>query len=826
MKFSRSVFTKKLRVPSKARRPIRRIKRVARDNMLYFSNQRELWGNTVLYESFDGTGQLCHPEAVFRRLIERKDTEHLQHIWVVREGFKDRPMFREFAKRRSLKVSFVVYGTKAYFEALGSAKFLINNSTFPKEFCKREGQIYLNTWHGIPLKAMGYDIPAGGPDTRNVVRNLLAADFVLSSGPFMTRRIWGEAFKLAGVIPGKVLEVGSPRIDVQLRLKDDEAELREALADCDFRLDDRKIVLIAPTWRGSTPYSVDDEGDKYLDLAERLEESLGSSSYRVLLKVHQLVHRGLQHNQTMSDRLISNDIPVNVLLAATSHLVTDYSSLAFDFLLSDKPLHFYLPEDDYLTSRGVYEEIGEFPGPIAHDVFELAHSIKTYQSVAQTGFYETFDAQRQNWISKYLPLEDGGATDRVIDAIFGFRRVEGIRSLSGTAARPKVLLHVGSLIANGITVSAINTANMLAEIGYDVSVVYPFSNDGFKRSKSLEFHETVRLFPRVGEVAIPWRYRRAYRTYLRSGGSKLNSQQLEAISSIFNREWRRCFGNAEFETIIAFDGYSIFWAELLLRGHAKRKYIWAHNDLAADAHREIRGHKPHFYNLTSLFTLYRQFDKVVSVSDDLKRINQKKLGVFADDEAFVAVRNSIDYETVRARAQWGTPIKLIQESPKFVTVGRLSPEKNQARILRAFREVCSRVQTAHLYVVGGGPLEGELRALALNLGISQHVTFTGFQSNPHPIVKACDCFVFASNYEGQGLAVLEAMSLGLPIVTTEYNVVHSVVGPEDGLITAPTDEGLAAGMLAFVNGGAPSPIFDPERFNSEAAQELRLLMNY
>ncbi len=113
----------------------------------------------VLYESFAGNGMLCNPEAVYRALRADGRFDHLRHVWVLDDPARHPSVMRELTGDD--RVSVVTRRTSAYFRSLATAGYLVNNSTFPTEFAKRPEQVYVNTWHGTPLKRMGYDIPSG-----------------------------------------------------------------------------------------------------------------------------------------------------------------------------------------------------------------------------------------------------------------------------------------------------------------------------------------------------------------------------------------------------------------------------------------------------------------------------------------------------------------------------------------------------------------------------------------------------------------------------------------------------------------------------------------
>ena len=103
------------------------------------------------------------------------------------------------------------------------SKYLVNNATFPQQLAKRPEQVYVNTWHGVPLKHMGFDMPSGGSLSRNVMRNFLSADYLVSANAFMTETMYRDAYRLQGIFRGAVIEEGQPRTDRQVEAVKDPA---------------------------------------------------------------------------------------------------------------------------------------------------------------------------------------------------------------------------------------------------------------------------------------------------------------------------------------------------------------------------------------------------------------------------------------------------------------------------------------------------------------------------------------------------------------------------------------------------------------------------
>ena len=253
---------------------LRRARRIPRAQWVAHWRRRPVRRDTVLYESTFGAGLIDSPYAIFRHLLAAPDQGHLRHVWVVADPDRRR---RASEHLRALgldegRVRLVGYRTPAYFRHLATAGWLVNNSTFPAELGKRPGQTYVNTWHGTPLKSMGYDVPDGALGAGNIIRNFLAADHLVSSGPYMTETMYRRAYRLEGLAPASVLEVGVPRTDVQVTATDAQRqEVRERLRSEGVAVDPtRRTVLVAPTWRGEAfaDPQIDVEGvlaDKHLD---------------------------------------------------------------------------------------------------------------------------------------------------------------------------------------------------------------------------------------------------------------------------------------------------------------------------------------------------------------------------------------------------------------------------------------------------------------------------------------------------------------------------------------------------------------------------------
>jgi glycosyltransferase involved in cell wall biosynthesis len=156
----------------------------------------------------------------------------------------------------------------------------------------------------------------------------------------------------------------------------------------------------------------------------------------------------------------------------------------------------------------------------------------------------------------------------------------------------------------------------------------------------------------------------------------------------------------------------------------------------------------------------------------------------------------------------------------FVTAGRLSPEKNHARLIRAFDLVHQEHPNTRLMIMGSGALLEDLQSLIVELGLVTAVTLAGHQDNPYGVMANSDCFVLSSEYEGQPMVILEAMSLGLPVITTDFASVRGAVPEGHGLVVPMSVDGLADGMIRYLNGEIKPKTFDYDTYNQQAIRQF------
>jgi CDP-glycerol glycerophosphotransferase len=294
---------------------------------------------------------------------------------------------------------------RRYLSCLGRARYVISNVGLPAYYRKKAGTTYLQTWHGTPLKKIAFDIPgrsfANSPEKlRRISHDVAKWDALVSPNPFST-----EVLKRAFRYDGTVLETGYPRNDL---LSDPQREQIRARVRDELGIpESARAVLYAPTWRDSHDFSLE------LDPVALLSEL---DDHYLLLRLHQRVWDAGPLDSHPRLRHVSDHPDNRELFLAADVLVTDYSSVMFDFAVTNRPQLFltYDLESYRDDLRGFYFDFeAEAPGPLLSDTHEVIEALRDLDAV--TGPYRAaYDAFKE----RFCGLEDGHASARVIEAIF------------------------------------------------------------------------------------------------------------------------------------------------------------------------------------------------------------------------------------------------------------------------------------------------------------------------------------------------------------------------------------------------------------------------
>jgi CDP-glycerol glycerophosphotransferase len=341
----------------------------------------------VFFESFYGATVACNPRAIDAEIARvRPDIERL---WSTRDVSVGVP---EGAVR-------ILEGSAAWWDARGAAKLLVVNDWLRKRYRRQPHQRVLQTWHGTMLKRLALDRRGRSLRPRvAVLRERRRWDVMLSQNPHSTR-----TFQSAYRFHGPIWEEGYPRDD-SLVQGDHGKEVRERLGLAEGAF----VVLYAPTWRDDGSVVLNEDGLSFL------AAGLGGE---VMLLVRQhsraLAHGSHVHGHRVLDVTTYPD--VSDLLLVADVLVTDYSSVMFDFSATGKPIVFYTPDLERYGDelRGFYFDLlSEAPGPVCSTVPELVAAIA---GAGSSG--DTYADRYASWQQRFNPHDDGRAAHRIVQRI-------------------------------------------------------------------------------------------------------------------------------------------------------------------------------------------------------------------------------------------------------------------------------------------------------------------------------------------------------------------------------------------------------------------------
>ena len=359
--------------------------------------------NSVLFISWKGKQCGSNPLGIAEELRRRGDDR--EHLWAITDWSVPVPEGG----------TGVLRGTQEYYEALARSRYLVSNDDMQAPFRKRNGQIYLQTWHGTPLKRIGFDISnpqfiSGTAYFDHLARDVAQWDLLLSPNPFSTP-IMRRAFSY----DGEICEYGYPGNDLLSRADTPEvaARVRERLG----LPEGKRVVLYAPTWRDNQVYA---NGRRYrFDMRLDLERA-----WRELGQDHVFLIRGHHH--------MADDVPagmragfaINVtaypdiaeLFLVSDVLVTDYSSAMFDYAVTGRPMLFFTYDlAEYRDSlRGFYFDFeAEAPGPLLASSDAVIQAVKDIDSIA-VSYRDAY----QRFATRFSSLDDGKAGARICDRLF------------------------------------------------------------------------------------------------------------------------------------------------------------------------------------------------------------------------------------------------------------------------------------------------------------------------------------------------------------------------------------------------------------------------
>ena len=711
------------------------------------------------------------------------------------------------------KITLVKNYSRTYFRLLASANYLFTDTSYPSCFIKKDGQVVFNTWHGTPLKTLGRSDKAEYFRLGNIQKNFIMSDYLLYPNEYMMEHMI-EDYMFANISESKMLLEGYPRNEIFFD-EDERNRVRKEL-----ELEGKKIFAYMPTWRGLIN-GVEDDGKELTGYFKELDENLKDDQV-LYVNLHPFVSSNIKYNDFKHIKKFPVGYETYEFLNIVDCLITDYSSVFFDYAnTKNKVILFTYDEEKYLEERGTYFPLDELPFPRVKTVKDLLIEINSEKSYDDKAFLDKFCKYDNKYASKRL-------CQKVI-----LNEDSGVIELDlPKNGKKNVLIYPGALSKNGVTTSILNLLNQVDTNRANYYVSSPTRRMSRNRDVLLHFPDSIAYVPVFGKMNLSFAHKMVLKAYKHKFISI--DTLLKYVKKDYINEIKRAYGNAKFDVVIQFSGYDYKKMILYSLFEDATKIMYVHTD----TYKEITKKKTQ--RLDTIQYAYTHFDKLALVSEDLIEPVSKIMDV---KDKIRICPNLFDYKRVQKlskkeikfdedKTEANITVEDLKEKladeklTKFIGIGRYSFEKGNDRLLDAFEKFHEEHNDTYLVIIGGyGPEYEKLQSKLKWMKCKDSVAMIKYMTNPYAVLAKCDSLILPSRYEGFGLVLIEADTLGKPVVSTNIVGPSTFMNKHGGVLVDNSVEGVEEGLKLLYNKEVKTLDVDYEEYNKEALEKFYKLMD-
>lgn len=323
-------------------------------------------------------------------------------------------------------VKLLQINTKEYAAYLATAKYLFNDTSFPVYFTKREGQIYVNTWHGTPLKTLGRSTAADYHDIANLQKNFVVADYLLYPSEYMKQHMF-EDYMLDDIYQNNILYAGYPRNEIFF-----DTTARSSVRK-DNQMEGFQNIAYMPTWRGGVRGINTDQIEQIKDYLYNIDRKLNNNQV-MYVNLHPYLKKQVNYEQYLHIRPFPTEYETYDFLNACDLLITDYSSVFFDYAITNrKIILFAYDEKEYFKERGVYIKLDDLPFCKVDNIEDLINEINN-----------PYIQDRKEFLLKFSPYESGKVSKKICDQII-LNKKSGLKIVqSDYNLKDHIMIHIDS----------------------------------------------------------------------------------------------------------------------------------------------------------------------------------------------------------------------------------------------------------------------------------------------------------------------------------------------------------------------------------------------
>ena len=431
----------------------------------FFYKHFKIVSNTILVESFHGSNISDSSLALVREIFKSYPGKYKIYY-----GSIDKKLHQKFIEDIGLDVELVDVNSYYYTKILATSEYLINNSSFPVYFVKRDEQKYIQTWHGTPLKTLGKDMRLGIESMYNVQHNFLQADFITFPNDF-TRDVMMDCYNLNPLYTGKVVMAGYPRNEIFFDAQSGK-DLKKKLG-----LEGKTVYGYMPTWRGKSNADISTEiyEKNVAQIFQKLDKELNDNQV-FFVNFHPILKNAISLDDYKHIKPFPQGVDNYSFLNCCDALITDYSSVFFDYSLTKKPIILFMYDyDEYMHDRGMYMDVATLPFRKIYDVDEFA---KTLADESFMG--DSYD--NTEYFEKFFKYDSPDVSKKLLKLLFtGDAGDLCVTDYADNTKKPLKVLHP-QVIKN---YAHLNTVSKVAD---DDTVVY-FERRWFKKNVGPTLHD-------------------------------------------------------------------------------------------------------------------------------------------------------------------------------------------------------------------------------------------------------------------------------------------------------------------------------------------------
>lgn len=445
-------------------------------------------------------------------------------------------------------VELLIRNSKKYTKFLATAKYIMTDNSFPPYFQKREEQVFLNTWHGTPLKTLGKSDKSNLASLANIQKNYLMSDYALFPNEF-TRNVFMDDYDLKYIFANKTLIANYPRNYIFY----DNAQCEKMKKT--LGIEGKTVFAYMPTWRGTgRTADVSNQLEITMNILKEFDEKL-SDDQLLLVNLHFLLSSQIDCDGFKHIKSFPNMYDTYEVLNACDGLITDYSSVFFDYAVSKrKIILFAYDKEEYLNSRGLYMPFEELPFPI----------VETVEDVVKQ-FDEPLNVD-ENFINKYCPNGSKDACEKLFELM-----VTGKSDCYKLEKNPKYskklcLLYAGSLPANHYE----NIKEYIRQNPeFDYLIAYRHNFNKNNREYVLSLDENISTFGTV--TAFQFTAKEAVKfQFAKKSVEGLNSSTMK---NFFEREAKRVFHSIKPARVVDFSCGNIIISGMLSCLSGEKQFV-------------------------------------------------------------------------------------------------------------------------------------------------------------------------------------------------------------------------------------------------------------